>query len=194
MNRAWRDWVSRQDATAQEILTFVERFSTECEGWQLLESPLEVFFFAEWFAAHVASAIAGARSPLLLRPQVQVVARNCQYRLDFVVVPIEPLHLAVLRATRTPFMFAVELDGHAFHERTVEQVAHRNKRDRDLQAAGWRLFHFSGSELHRNCLGCVGEVYRAACDALDKVVERVTAGWKVSTEPIDFNEDWLVNP
>lgn len=49
-----------------------------------------------------------------------------------------------------------------YHERTRAQVRHRDRRDRDLQAAGWRLMHFSGSEFHRNPAKCVDEVWSAS--------------------------------
>ena len=54
---------------------------------------------------------------------------------------------------------AIELDGHDFHERTKEQVALRNERDRSApQADGWTVLHFSGSELVRDPLKCVQSV------------------------------------
>jgi len=53
-------------------------------------------------------------------------------------------------------------DGHAFHERTTEQVTDRNRRDRDLHAAGWRLLPFSGSEVVNDPARCVVEVYDMA--------------------------------
>ena len=60
------------------------------------------------------------------------------------------------------YMIAVELDGHDFHERTKEQVTYRNQRDRLLQAAGWAVFHFSGSELYRGQMECVVAVAELA--------------------------------
>jgi very-short-patch-repair endonuclease len=39
----------------------------------------------------------------------------------------------------------VECDGHDFHEKTKQQVTKDNRRERELQIAGWHVFRFSGS-------------------------------------------------
>jgi very-short-patch-repair endonuclease len=58
-----------------------------------------------------------------------------KYCVDFVVTP---------RTERKGWIpIAVELDGHAFHERTPAQVSHRDSRDRALQRAGWKVFHLT---------------------------------------------------
>lgn len=110
-----------------------------------LMSPLEVIFYAYWQAAIVGEAFG---SELHVRGQHEVVVADRRYRLDF----------SVEHASIGPLSIAVELDGHAFHERTAEQVALRNTRDRDLQAAGWTVCHFSGSELLTDPKGTVGAV------------------------------------
>lgn len=56
----------------------------------------------------------------------------------------------------------VELDGHDFHEKTKEQVTYRNQRDRDLQMEGWKVLHYSGSELHRNPVQAAQDAYNVA--------------------------------
>jgi len=53
---------------------------------------------------------------------------------------------------------AVECDGHDFHERTKEQAARDRSRDRALQAAGYTVMRFTGSELYRDPMKCVREV------------------------------------
>lgn len=42
----------------------------------------------------------------------------------------------------------VECDGHDFHERTREQASRDRARDRRLQAAGYFVFRFTGSDIH----------------------------------------------
>ncbi len=54
--------------------------------------------------------------------------------------------------------FAIELDGHDFHERTKEQAAHDKKRDRALVAAGWKVLRFTGSEVWRDVAECADQV------------------------------------
>ena len=86
-----------------------------------------------------------------------------RYRLDFVVIlsgydinhEIESLGLRWVP-------FAIEVDGHGFHEKTPDQVAYRNQRDRDLMESGWTVFHFSWSEMTERPEVCVTEVVEAA--------------------------------
>jgi very-short-patch-repair endonuclease len=81
---------------------------------------------------------------------------NCQtevppYRLDFSV-----------QNKTTNAKIAVEVDGHDFHERTKEQASRDRARDRFLQSNGWKVFRFTGSDVHRNASSCVSEVISAA--------------------------------
>lgn len=62
--------------------------------------------------------------------------------------------------------FAIECDGHEFHEKTKEQAARDKQRDRDLQSLGYRALRFTGSEIWNRPSKC-------AYDAL-KIVEKVT--------------------
>jgi len=107
------------------------------------ESPLEYAFMAWWEAL----ALVNDCRYISLRPQFAIVtSQRKEYRVDFLIV--------IEGGPRV----AVELDGHAFHERTKEQVKLRDSRDRDLQADGWKVFHFSGSEIFEDCARCVGDV------------------------------------
>lgn len=106
------------------------------------ESPIEALFHAWWNAVRAKETCGDVG----LRPQCTIEAAGRKYRLDFVVEweYREHVHPGFAHP-----MIAVELDGHDFHERTKEQVAQRNERDRDLQSAGWKVYHVSGSELYR---------------------------------------------
>ena len=53
----------------------------------------------------------------------------------------------------------VECDGHDFHEKTKEQAARDKKRDRDLQALGYRVLRFSGSEIYRDVNACILAIF-----------------------------------
>lgn len=70
-----------------------------------------------------------------------------RYRLDFAIVDK---------------LIAIEVDGHDFHERTKEQAQRDKKRDRDLQALGWRVMRFTGSEVFRDAAACAREVQALA--------------------------------
>lgn len=136
-----------------------------------LESPIEAKFFVWWWMIRTAKKAAGELFyELDLFQQQRVTAGGNNYRLDFVVAPESPeiLTTATRQGRRWPNI-AVELDGHDFHERTKEQVAERNQRDRDLQADGWIVFHFSGSELYRDPARCVTEVMDFASKHLFRI-------------------------
>jgi very-short-patch-repair endonuclease len=52
----------------------------------------------------------------------------------------------------------VELDGHAFHERTKEQAAKDKARDRWMTGAGYAVVRFTGSEVWANPFAVASEV------------------------------------
>jgi very-short-patch-repair endonuclease len=123
-----------------------------------IESPLEAAFYALWSMHGQLEGYAGAK--FILEPQVIIASA---YRVDFQVKLARCDGLA--RLDTFPLV-CVELDGHQFHETTKEQATRRNTRDRDITAAGWKMFRFSGSEFYRSPLGCVQEVDAFACDAV----------------------------
>lgn len=99
------------------------------------ESPIEAVFWIWWKTLEHLDTLSEYWT-FQLQPQLEVdVPSGKRYRLDYAVPESR---------------IAVELDGHEFHEKTKEQVTYRNQRDRDLQAMGWMVAHFSGSELLRN--------------------------------------------
>lgn len=122
------------------------------------DSPLEGMF-AVWFASLQESCLGFCPEPFTLRTQVPVAAGQSRYRIDFQVV-------GSVGFEEVPLKLAIELDGHEFHERTREQVELRNRRDRDLQSAGWKLLHFSFSEMQSDPEKCVTESTIAASSML----------------------------
>lgn len=118
------------------------------------ESPIEAIFMA-WFYACVGLDDEDVYQ-FILCPQTEYAASSGKrYRFDFTVSfgPGLVSGEAIKRGINEPKV-ALELDGHDFHERTKEQVAYRNERDRDAQSDGWTILHFSGSELYRDPLKC----------------------------------------
>jgi very-short-patch-repair endonuclease len=100
-------------------------------------------------------------SPFLLIRQFDVEVASKRYRLDFTI--------AIAGTTPLEYLpVAIELDGHAFHEKTPEQVTARNERDRHLQAAGYEVIHFSYSELTGKPVHCVVDAMRVAWLAYEK--------------------------
>ena len=98
-----------------------------------LESPLEEAFWLRWQQ---------------LTPQIHLVAQyevfGGQYRLDFAHLP-----------TKT----AIELDGFTYH-RDAERFQNDRRRDRRLQADGWRVIRFASAELRDNLDQCIQETLR----------------------------------
>lgn len=123
------------------------------------DSPLECSF-AMWFYEYQRAL--EAPEPFTLLSQVQA-GSNGRYRIDFQVVG----HVGF---EAIPLNLAVELDGHGWHERTREQVQTRDARDRDLQADGWTVQHFSYNEFTNDPSECVSVVCRTATVMLKKLL------------------------
>jgi hypothetical protein len=112
---------------------------------------------------------------LTITPQAQID----EYRVDFLLTyeyikteyPDEAQELlpagiiAITRpelAIHTPFQknLIVECDGHDYHEKTKAQAARDKRRDRVIQALGYKIFRFTGSEIHSDSISCALEVFR----------------------------------
>lgn len=131
------------------------------------ESPIEAIFKVWWEALAIEHYF--RIRELDLNAQFQAEPRKgVLYRVDFAVIPndVEMWLEGDVLGVRYQHV-GLELDGHDFHEKTKEQVTHRNQRDRDLQADGWKMLHFSGSEIYRNPLAVVQEAAKAGTDALN---------------------------
>jgi len=132
------------------------RYFISRTGSSVVESPIEAAF-AAWFWA--ANSVDMNLSTLSLLPQQTVqLSSGKTCRFDFAVTFTGDVAIEAEKRGVAQPLIAIELDGHDFHERTKEQVAERNQRDRDAQADGWAILHFSGSELYRDPLACVRSV------------------------------------
>ena len=69
-----------------------------------------------------------------------------RFRLDFAVM------------TELGEKFAIECDGHEFHERTKEQAAKDRSRERELVSEGWKVLRFTGSEVWKDGRACSRQV------------------------------------
>ena len=54
--------------------------------------------------------------------------------------------------------FAIECDGHEFHQKTKQQVEKDNSRMRDLQEAGYTVIRFSGTEIYHEPMVCAAKI------------------------------------
>lgn len=96
----------------------------------LLESPIERSFWEQHKALKL-PALEG------LVPQHKVMGGK--YRLDF-AIPEQRV--------------AIELDGYEYHS-SKDAFVNDRARQRALEAAGWRVIRFAGSEVHSNAAECV---------------------------------------
>lgn len=78
---------------------------------------------------------------VVLKQQAQIG----NYRVDFL---LEGARSAV-----------IELDGHAFHERTKAQAERDKSRDRAIQARGLAVLRFAGSEIWRDPMAAARQAY-----------------------------------
>lgn len=151
------------------------------------ESPLEALFFLWWQALQTVHHI-GSDCGLSPQQEVTIKRSGKTYRLDFAVVPGYDRKCRFDRMGVEIPKIAVELDGHDFHERTKEQVAYRNERDRELQADGWLVLHYSGSELVRQPACCIEDCESKAESAFWDAEESAflaaerAAGYQVGTQ------------
>lgn len=118
-------------------------------GFELCESPVEKNIYTS-FAKHCAFSLSSRGRPRGVGADFKIYPQWTQgrFRFDFAVLGRDK-------------KIAVEIDGHAFHERTQEQAFRDKSRDRILQAEGWLVFRFTGSEAHRDPDRCVKEVLSA---------------------------------
>ncbi len=105
-------------------------------------------------ARNMAKKFVGDDSSLLVAAR-QFPIEN--YRTDFCFC-VQNYHTKKLK------WLAVECDGHDFHERTKAQAAHDRGRDRFMQALGYTVFRFTGSEIWRKPMECAEQIYRWAQD------------------------------
>lgn len=112
--------------------TLVELWAKELgmPGFKKWDSPLEALFFQE-----AESRINGltAQHPI------------GRYRVDF-AVPDE--------------MIAIEIDGREFHRANIDQIVKDRERQREIEAQGWTVVRFTGSEVYQSPERCICEVRR----------------------------------
>lgn len=138
------------------------------------ESPIEAIFALWW---HTLYPLVDPSLKLALHAQFGFAPINGRnYRADFVLWPRDLHILSIHTARGASFApIVIELDGHDFHERTKDQVAARNQRDRDFQEKKYRVLHFSGSEIHRDPGKVFNDVLIAGGDAWAAYQESIHA-------------------
>lgn len=176
------------DLLRHQLLESIEEEFSEIDDWAAGDSEIERLFHAAivLYMRHAQTEYDGAiicftpelsqsnranpenRLKLIVERQVQVG----DHRVDFVISAWtwgrvwsmgSPPEDGQPRWRR----LIVECDGHDYHERTKEQAARDRSRDRELNAAGFDVFRFTGSELWRDPWGCAQQVYNWAVRGFD---------------------------
>lgn len=150
------------NAWAPALLRALEEAFRQCEyAAEHAQSPIEELFLAALWASpflpnkHIESGhgcsawLSDPSDPDQLSIEAQ--AKVGTYRVDFL------LTLRCPHQGASAAKLAIECDGHDFHEKTKAQAAHDKKRDRFFASVGLPVLRFTGSEIHKNAAGCVGE-------------------------------------
>lgn len=96
---------------------------------------------------------------------VQPQAKIGKYRVDFLISQNGNGPDDIY----TPIV--IELDGHEFHDKDKRQRSYEKERDRFLVKSGYKVLHFTGSDV-------VKDPYKVAFEALDLVGAFVGAGFE----------------
>ncbi len=113
---------------------------------------LSTTYYEEWNPDCSDAVMGDVQLPsgVYCRPQHQVD----KYRVDFMLERVP-----FLRSQQIQPPVIVELDGHDFHDKDKRQRAYEKARDRYLVKQGYRVLHFTGSEI-------VADPFKAAHEAL----------------------------
>lgn len=113
-----------------------------------IESPIEQMFLVEWNYQMITEPFV----PLNIFPQSEMKIQGKKYRVDFYVKG------AIFAQLGLKFPeYIIELDGHAWHEKTPEQVENDKIRERALISSGYNILRFSGREIIKDVSKCVTE-------------------------------------
>lgn len=115
------------------------------------DSPLE-FKLLWWLKEYVERFNHSNGTYFWIHNQYPVVANGKNYRVDFMICCVGQ------EDNPNKLRLVIECDGHDFHEKTKQQAQRDKERDRNLQMAGYRVIHFTGSEVFKDPGKCVREV------------------------------------
>lgn len=159
---------------ANHLVAVEERIRGDTERFfEVCESPIERMMLAGllfcpfgyyYHPPHMLHDSAWPNFPdarVVIVPQQQIV----EYRADFAVF--------VRNFSDDTLRFAIECDGHDFHEKTKAQAARDKKRDRVFQFEGWPVFRFTGSEIFNDLDACINEIDAYVDNWMDEDLKRL---------------------
>lgn len=147
--------LSHENINKADIFTEVCGFfiSEECK------SPIEQLFDFAFRIVNFMHEGHNDSPEIELTPQYKIKANGKKYYADFFYDSDYPNTEYGKYKGKNHLKLIIECDGHDFHEKTKEQVAHDNERDFNLKVSGYDILHYSGSQIHNDPLGCAFEVY-----------------------------------
>lgn len=132
----------RNFTTRADYLDFIGFSYEECK------SPIEIIFN---FAYDLMRFDGEDKYPCVeLERQYEIEANGNRYIADFAISKDNSYYQEY--DVENPLYLIIECDGHEFHEKTKEQVEYRNRRDLDLQMAGYDVLHYSGSQIYNEAI------------------------------------------
>lgn len=139
----------------------IKAMSNEGFDFSNCKSPMEELFNAAFNVVSYDEKFIDTvdNERFILIPQFDVICNDKKYIADFLVAYT---HDDSVVST----YILVEIDGHEFHAKTKEQVAHDNEREYDLKMQGYDILRFSGSQ-----------VYNSPCNCAYKTLTYVNGGW-----------------
>jgi len=146
------------------------------EDYTVMTSPIERIF---WCVIRTMCQIADIDKEVQIEPQT----RLGEYRVDFKITYFPLEEKTLKEKTRT---ILIECDSQEFHERTKEERLYEKKRDRFLLSSGYKVFHFTGSEIVKTPADVAREVLLELL--YSDVTPRVLAAW-MSLSDIKLTEE-----
>lgn len=156
----YRNKISKMisDAAEEDAARYIEAFENAQEK---CESPIEELLLAALYIENSDGIVrlefmSGRPKEQAFFDQAAFVYQQAEigsYRVDFLI------HDATLPfSLGKPRWIVVECDGHDFHEKTKKQARRDKQRDRFLQARGYRVLRFTGSEIWQDAERCADEI------------------------------------
>lgn len=148
-------WEMLKSDFADHLMSKISRLISDHSNAS--ESPIEGLMchalMAFGFACHKTMPLIGSMEPGNSQARWAIFQQHQigKYRVDFLLMD----RLAQCEVV-------IECDGHDFHERTKEQAQRDRKRDRELQARGYLVLRYTGSEIYRDPYGCAADVQEKA--------------------------------
>lgn len=134
-----------------------------CNYEDAFQSPIEALFYIAFDTAHKICGLSES-FPIINDGPFADEENGLRIFTQYNIGPYRADFCAIrnIRDVVTPFhktiKIAVELDGHSFHDKNEKQRRYEKKRDRYFQKQEFKVFRYTGSEIHQNPFNAAVEV------------------------------------